>query len=86
MLDEFTLKTDLSESVTTVSIHNDELIVELPFIMVLPLTTYELIIVIPLFKVVIPEPPQVLKKIMSLVVPQCITYFLKVIYLFILCR
>ncbi len=40
-LEEFTLKTDLFESVTTALIYNDELNVELLIIMVLLLTSNE---------------------------------------------
>ena len=43
------------ESVTTALIYNDELIVELLFIMVLPLTINELLIEVLLFNIVIPE-------------------------------
>ncbi len=55
MLDESTLKPDLFESVTTALIYNDELIVELLFIMVLQLTCNELLIVVSLFNFVNPE-------------------------------
>ncbi len=53
MLDESTLKKD--QSVTNALIYNDEFIVELLFIIVLPPTINEQLIVVPLFNVVIPE-------------------------------
>jgi hypothetical protein len=53
ILDEFTLKKDLS--VTNVLLYNDESMVELLFIILLPLTINELLKVVPFFYVVIPE-------------------------------
>ncbi len=54
-LEESTFKTFFIESDTTALIYKDELIVELLFIMVLPLTINELLIVVSLFNIVIPE-------------------------------